>query len=107
MQMIESEAPHKIHDLALELNLSQSHLQHLVKKRTGIGLGRLLTEHRLQRAAHLLAQSHMSVKEIACTVGYEHTSSFTRAFERRFGQGPRCYRQEDMPRKVLTKTRFG
>ncbi len=93
LQMIESCPPRKIHDLALECNLSQSHLQHLFKQHAGVGLGRLLMEYRMQRAANLLAETNMSVKEIACTIGYEHTSSFTRAFERHFRQSPRYYRQ--------------
>jgi len=93
LQKIESGPPRTIQDLALECNLSQSHLQHLFKQRTGVGLGRLLTEKRMQRAAGLLAETDKSIKEIAWAVGYEHTSSFTRAFERHFRQSPRCYRQ--------------
>jgi len=94
LQKIESDPPHKIYDLALECNLSESHLQHLFKQCTGLGLGRLLSEKRMQRAADLLGQTDMSIKEIACSVGYEHTSSFSRAFERHFSQAPRSYRQE-------------
>jgi transcriptional regulator GlxA family with amidase domain len=47
----------------------------------------------MQHAADLLGQTNMSIKEIAWTVGYEHTSSFTRAFERHFCEAPRAYRQ--------------
>jgi AraC-like DNA-binding protein len=53
---------------------------------------RLLAERRLQKAAHLLAESEMSIKELAFAVGYEHASSFIRAFQRRFAQTPRDYR---------------
>jgi AraC family transcriptional regulator, arabinose operon regulatory protein len=94
VQMVESGSPCTIRGLALECNLSPSHLQHLFKQQTGVGLGHWLTGQRLERAAHLLAHSNMSIKEIAYTVGYEHTSSFIRAFERRFTQAPRCYRQQ-------------
>jgi transcriptional regulator GlxA family with amidase domain len=93
LQMIASDSPRKIHDLALECNLSESHLQHLFKQGTGLGLGRLLSEQRMKRAADLLGQTNMSIKEIAWAVGYEHTSSFTRAFERHFREAPRRYRQ--------------
>jgi AraC-like DNA-binding protein len=95
LQLIEADPLGTIHDWALAFNLSNSHLQHLFKQATGMALGQALTEKRLQRAAHLLANTNMSVKEIACAVGYEHTSSFTRAFERRFEQGPRRYRMEN------------
>jgi transcriptional regulator GlxA family with amidase domain len=46
----------------------------------------------MRRAAEMLEQTDLSIKEIAWTVGYEHTSSFTRAFERHFREAPRCFR---------------
>jgi two-component system, response regulator YesN len=82
-----------IRDLARQLRLSPSYLQRLFKQETGVLLGEWLTEQRLQRAAHLLQHSCMSVKEITHTVGYEHVSSFTRAFERRFRHAPSLYRK--------------
>ena len=91
--MIASDSPQKIQDLAQECNLSESHLQHLFKESTGLGLGRMLTDQRMQRAAKLLGQTNLSIKEIAWTVGYEHTSSFIRAFERYFRETPRCFRR--------------
>ncbi len=94
VQIVESGSSCTIHDLALEFNLSPSHLQHLFKQQTGVGLGHWLTEQRLERAAHLLVHSTMSVKEIGYAVGYEHPSSFIRAFERRFTRAPRYYRQQ-------------
>lgn len=94
LEMIESDSSCKMSDLALALNLSESRLQHLFKQKTGVGLGHLLTEKRLQKAAVLLAHSTLRIKEIAAAVGYEHTSSFTRAFEQRFAQSPNVYRRE-------------
>jgi len=93
LQAIEVKPSRNIPDLAQEFNLSPSHLQHLFKQHTGVCLGCVIKEQRLQRAADLLANSNLSVKEIAFVAGYEHTSSFIRAFERRFLQAPRCYRQ--------------
>ena len=90
-----------IHSLALEFNLSSSRLQHLFKQHTGSCLGQVLSERRLQHATYLLEHTNLRVKEIACTVGYEHTSSFDRAFERRFGYSPLVYRQT----RVLVRNR--
>lgn len=92
--MIESGENFTIRELALELHLSLSSLQRLFKHQTGVSVGEWLSEQRLQRAAHLLANSYMSVKEIAHNVGYEHASSFVRAFERRFAQAPARYRKQ-------------
>jgi len=92
IQMIESDAPGTVHTLALEVNLSSSHLQHLFKQQTGVCITQLLTEQRLLRAAHLLEVSDMSIKQVAYAVGYEHASSFIRAFQRQFAKTPRDYR---------------
>jgi AraC-like DNA-binding protein len=92
--MVESRTTFTIRDLALEFNLSPAYLQRLFKQQTGVCMGEWLNDQRLQRAAYLLANSYMSVKEIAHTIGYEHASSFIRAFERRFRQAPARYRKQ-------------
>jgi AraC family transcriptional regulator of arabinose operon len=91
--LIESQLPRTISDIAIEFNLSESRLQHVFKQTTGVGLGHRLIEQRLQRAALLLTHTSLKIKEIAASVGYEHVSSFTRAFERRFEQPPMVYRR--------------
>jgi len=93
--LIEADPVGNSQEWALTLNLSNSHLQHLFKKATGMALGQALAEKRLQKAARLLATTNLRIKEIACAVGYEHTSSFTRAFERRFAQAPRHFRTKN------------
>ncbi len=94
LRMVESGTTFTIRDLALEFNLSPSYLQRLFKHQTGVCMGEWINEQRLQRAAHLLANSYLSVKEIAHNVGYEHASSFIRAFGRRFTQAPARYRKQ-------------
>jgi AraC-like DNA-binding protein len=94
LRMVESGTTFTIRDLALEFHVSPSYLQRLFKHETGRRMGEWLTEQRLQKAAHLLANSYMSVKEIAHAVGYEHVSSFIRAFERRFAEAPARYRKQ-------------
>jgi two-component system response regulator YesN len=94
LRMAESGTTLNIRDLAIEFRLSPSYLQRLFKHQTGVSMGEWLSEQRLQKAAHLLTSSYMSVKEIAYSVGYEHASSFIRAFERRFMQAPARYRKQ-------------
>ena len=93
LRAVESGNTFTVRDLATEVHLSPSHLQRLFKHQTGVSIGGWLHEQRLQRAAHLLTNSYMSVKEIAYTLGYEHASSFVRAFGRRFAQAPAHYRK--------------
>jgi transcriptional regulator GlxA family with amidase domain len=101
LALVETGSVYSIGALAGELQLSVSHLQHLFKAQTGSRLGRWLAEQRLNRAATLLLQSNMSIKEIGYAVGYKHPPSFVRAFERVFEQAPGQYRQE-----MLTERRF-
>jgi AraC-like DNA-binding protein len=93
LRLIESGTPLKIGELATQLHLSPSHLQRLFKHETGSRMGEWLIAFRLQKAAHLLANSYLSVKEIARSVGYEHVSSFIRAFERRYVLTPTRFRE--------------
>lgn len=95
LHWMESNPRGNIRDWASAFSLSNSHLQRLFKRATGTGLKRALTEKRLLRAASLLSHTSMSVKEVAHAVGYEHTSSFTRAFERHFEEAPRQYRRRN------------
>jgi AraC-like DNA-binding protein len=95
VEMVESGGTFAIRQLAAEFRLSPSYLQRLFKHETGIRMGEWLSEQRLQRAAYLLSNSYLTVKEITHAVGYEHTSSFIRAFERRFLQAPARYRKQN------------
>lgn len=98
LEMMRSQGPHSVHGLASSVNLSPAHLERLFKRETGKHIGELVLECRLQRAAHLLSTSEMEIKEIAFAVGYEHHSSFVRAFRRRFGQCPNAFRKSLVPK---------
>jgi AraC-like DNA-binding protein len=95
LEMVEAGTTFAIRDLAAEFRLSPAYLQRLFKNETGIRMGEWLSEQRLQRAAYLLSNSYLSIKEITHVIGYEHTSSFIRAFERRFRQAPARYRKKN------------
>jgi AraC-like DNA-binding protein len=95
LETVEAATTFAIRELAAESRLSPAYLQRLFKNQTGICMGEWLSEQRLQRAAYLLSNSHLSIKEISHAIGYEHTSSFIRAFERRFLQAPAPYRKQN------------
>ncbi len=78
--------------LAQLAGLSNSRLSHLFKRETGLDLRSFLTSYRLERAAHLLGNADVAVKEISYLVGYRHTASFIRAFRKSFGCTPQQYR---------------
>jgi len=94
--MIEAEPSCSVSELALEVHVTPTHLQRLFKQKVGVRISDLIGEHRLQKAAHLLRVSDLPIKEIAHVVGYEHHSSFVRAFQRHFSQSPKRYRLKTM-----------
>ena len=94
LQLVESGTTFEIKDLAVALHVSEAHLQRLFRQDTGFYLGQWLREQKLERSAYLLVSTSLSVKQIAHSVGYEHTSSFTRAFERQFLRPPAHLRKE-------------
>jgi AraC-like DNA-binding protein len=94
IELVSCGAAYTMRDLTTQLGIGASYLRRQFRQHTTMGLGAWLVEQRMQRAAHLLQHTHRSVKEIAFTVGYRHVSSFIRAFERRFNQGPTRYRRQ-------------
>ena len=80
-------------ELAASVNLSVWHLGYLFKRETGIRLNRYILEVRLQQALELLENTQEQIKSIAFQAGYEHSSSFIRAFILRYGESPEHYRR--------------
>jgi AraC-like DNA-binding protein len=48
---------------------------------------------RMQKAARLLAQAELSVREVARRVGYVSESAFSRNFREQFGASPGRFRR--------------
>ncbi|HET6178795.1 MAG TPA: AraC family transcriptional regulator [Candidatus Sulfotelmatobacter sp.] len=89
-------------ELAQLVELSGSRLSHLFKEETGLSLGELLVKQRLERAAHLLRSTKITIGEISRRVGYRHAPSFVRAFKRSFDFSPTVYRiREGLSKKHL------
>lgn len=93
LERIEAGPPQSVRELARQVRLSPTHLQRLFKQETGANISDLLAESRLRNAALLLATTDLEIKEIAYLAGYQHHSSFVRAFQRRFSRSPKDYRQ--------------
>lgn len=78
--------------LARELGMSRSTL-HRRMKDAGLSLTELKDEERKKRVLVLLANSNLSLSEIATALGYNEQSSFYRAFTRWFEQTPSAFRE--------------
>ena len=92
LQAIDSKPSETIQDLSRLVNLSSSRLSHLFKAQTGWNLNSFLWNRRMDRAADLLRSTELRVKEITDYAGYGQTPSFDRAFKKKFGSSPTCYR---------------
>lgn len=80
-------------DVATSMGYSEVHLARLYRKATGRTLHARLRELRLQRAQSFLAESTLSVSQIAAEVGFRSLSHFARAFREAFGTSPLVWRE--------------
>jgi AraC-like DNA-binding protein len=82
----------------LKMEVSGEHAARLFKRHTGFGLRQYAKQKRLAAAADLLANTPLSVKEIAAELGYQTPINFYRRFKGAFGLAPTAFRQQ---RKVV------
>jgi AraC family transcriptional regulator len=79
-------------EIAAAAYLSPFHFARLFKKITGSAPHAYLAALRANRAQVLLADTDLSVTEIAAQVGYSSSSHFTKAFRTATGLTPRAFR---------------
>src|ERR1044071_236462 len=79
-------------DLAQQVGLGTSRLEHLFKKEAQISIRDFIHERRLTEAAAMLRASEERVSVISFHVGFQHVANFNHAFKKRFGVCPREYR---------------
>ncbi len=77
--------------LSATVNLNRSYLCRLFKRETGESLFQYLARLRLERAAGLLLQEELSIREIAARVGIDDPFYFTRMFKKQYGVAPSEY----------------
>jgi AraC-like DNA-binding protein len=80
--------------LAEMLGMSNEHLRRLCQQEIGHAPMQQVTKLRMQRAAHLLRSTPMSITQIASLVGYENAFAFSTAFKRFFALNPSTFRQK-------------
>jgi AraC family transcriptional regulator len=80
--------------LAQLVRLSQHHFCRAFKRSFGIPPHQFLVRRRIEQAKLLLADPSTSITDVALTVGYSQTSSFSVAFRNTTGWTPSEYRRE-------------
>lgn len=77
--------------IAEATGISAYHLAHLFKQSTGLAPHQYVIKMRVEEAKRLLAETNLTVGEIAQRVGYTH-SRFSALFHRHVGISPTAYR---------------
>jgi len=85
--------------LARELGVSYSWFRHTFVAHTGLSPHQYLLEFRLVRARSLLAESELSIKEIATQTGFEDEFYFSRLFRQKLEVTPSQWRSRSRYRK--------
>lgn len=84
---------HRVSDYAGFLNITPNHLNKSVKAITGRSPGKWIDETIVLEAKVLLAQSHLSISEIAAELGFEDPSYFTRLYKKYERTTPLAFRK--------------
>ncbi len=79
--------------LAALVNLSPSRFRHLFKQETGTTPAQYLKEVRLRRAAKLLRNTFLTIKQILKQVGLGSNAHFVHDFRKLYGITPTAYRR--------------
>jgi len=78
--------------LARLAKLSESYFNFLFRSETKLSPGNYLMRLRMQKAAELLTESQLSVKQVMSKVGFHDKSNFVRSFKKEYGRSPSDYR---------------
>ena len=79
-------------DIARRVASSRRQLQRAYSEIGGTTFREHLTKYRMERAAEMLADRGLTVREVARRVGYRQPAQFAKAFRRHIGVAPSEYR---------------
>lgn len=91
-----SKAP-TISELAKTLSWNETQLMRVFRQAVGTTVHNYLHRERMEKACDLLANTEMTITQIAMSLGYEYSSNFTTAFRKHFGVTPRQVRTGHPP----------
>ena len=89
-----------VHIIASELSMSRSKLYSKVKMLTGKSIVEFILNYRLRKAARLIIEQDMSIRQVMDNVGIRSQSYFTRAFKEEFGETPSVFAKQHKKRAL-------
>jgi AraC-like DNA-binding protein len=87
-----TDADFEVKAFGKHLNMSRSQLYREMEKHASISPNRLIRIHRLQQSLEFLAQSELSIAEVAWRVGFNNPGWFSKCFYEEFDCTPSDYR---------------
>jgi AraC family transcriptional regulator, transcriptional activator of pobA len=79
--------------LAEHLNLSPSYLSDMLRSLTGQNAQQLIHDKLIEKAKEKLSTTRLSVSEVAYTLGFEHSQSFSKLFKTKTKLSPLEFRR--------------
>lgn len=95
-------SPMDYDEIAELTGLSPRYLNRLYKRYTGKSLKEYITNTRVERAKHLLAETSMTVGQVAETLGYSDIYFFSKQFKKYTGMPPSSLRAKAVPAEPHT-----
>ncbi len=87
--------------VASDFSITESYLSFFFKEQTGVNFSWQVEKLRIDSAVDLLRTTHLSINEIARSVGYNSDKTFRRVFKRVKGSSPSEYRQDYLLNKIV------
>ncbi|MDN0076486.1 helix-turn-helix transcriptional regulator [Crenobacter sp. SG2303] len=82
-----------VRGLATQLGCTADYLSHLFRQHGGEALAGYINRQRMERAAHLLCETRLAIKEVAWSCGFDAPSYFIRIFRSHYGMTPKTWRE--------------
>lgn len=83
-----------VEGISQHCGLNRSYFGTLFRQSLGQTPQEFLIRYRMVKAAELLKLTHLSIQDIASTVGYTNPLHFSRAFKKVYGKSPRIWRSD-------------
>lgn len=84
-------------NMAEHFNISPQYMRKLFKNHTGMSVSEYVSNKRLEKSMHLLAQTDMNLQDIVVQIGNSDISGFVRFFKQKTGMTPGQYRKAKRP----------
>ena len=90
-----------LNDVAAHINLTDSYVSRLFKKKLGINFNRYLAERKIKEAKKMLIEGEVNITEIAFSVGYNEPNYFCKVFKKLEGITPSAYREQYFQNRLI------